>query len=121
MLLLIIGAAVLGWRAIGASSGHGGSVRDASEVEGRGDALTGDTLRVGRTTVRLSGIEAPVPGQTCESANAAAWRCDAAARDALARVLRQGSRTLQARQLRTTMAAASAPATQARKTSPPSS
>ena len=47
-------------------------------------------MRVGRTTVRLSGIEAPVPGQTCESANAAAWRCDAAARDALARALAKG-------------------------------
>ena len=90
VLLLVVGAAVLGWRAIGASSGHGGSVRDASEVEGRGYALTGDTLRVGRTTVRLSGIEAPVPGQTCESANAASWRCDAAARDALARALAKG-------------------------------
>src|SRR5207253_5131484 len=90
VLLLVAGAAVLGWRAIDASSGHGGSVRDASEVEGRGYALTGDTLRVGRTTVRLSGIEAPVPGQTCESANAASWRCDAAARDALARALAKG-------------------------------
>jgi endonuclease YncB( thermonuclease family) len=90
VLLFVVGAAVLGWRASGASSGHGGSVRNASEVEGRGYALTGDTLRVGRTTVRLSGIEAPVPGQACESANAASWRCDAAARDALARALAKG-------------------------------
>jgi endonuclease YncB( thermonuclease family) len=90
VLAIVGGVAVLGWRAIGASSGHGGSVRDASEVEGRGVALTGDTLRVARTTIRLSGIEAPVPGQTCESVNSASWRCDAAAREALARVLAGG-------------------------------
>ena len=90
VLVLLVGAAVLGWRAIGASSGHGRSVRDVSTVEGRGVALTGDTLRVGRTTVRLSGIEAPVAGQTCESANSGPWRCDMAAREALARVLAKG-------------------------------
>ncbi len=90
VLAIVVGAAVLGWRAIGTTSGRGGSVRDASEVEGRGVALTGDTLRVARTTIRLSGIEAPVPGQTCESASSAAWRCDAAAREALARVLAKG-------------------------------
>jgi endonuclease YncB( thermonuclease family) len=90
VLAIVVGAALLGWRAIGASSGHGGSVRDASEVEGRGVALSGDTLRVARTTIRLSGIEAPVQGQTCASGNSASWRCDTAAREALARALAKG-------------------------------
>lgn len=88
-LVIIVGAAALGWRAI-ASGEHGRPVRDASTVEGRGVALSGDTLRVGRTTVRLSGIEAPIAGQTCLSADSALWRCDAAAREALTRVLAKG-------------------------------
>ena len=89
-LAVLVGAAVVGWRALGASDGRGRSVRDASTVEGRGLALTGDTLRVGGATVRLSGIEAPVTGQTCLSADSTPWRCDAAAREALARVLAKG-------------------------------
>jgi len=90
VIVILAGAAVLGWRAIGGTAGHGGPVRDASTVEGRGVALTGDTLRVGRTTVRLSGIEAPVAGQTCSSADSTSWRCDTAAREALARDLAKG-------------------------------
>ncbi len=90
VLVVLVGAAVLGWRAIAGSAGHGRPVRDSSAAEGRGVALTGDTLRVGRTMVRLSGVEAPIPGQTCVSADLAPWRCDAAAREALARVLAKG-------------------------------
>ena len=88
--LIVVGATLVGWRAISGTAGSGRPVRDASTAEGRGVALTGDTLRVGRVTLRLSGIEAPVPGQTCAAADQSTWRCDAAARDALARVLAKG-------------------------------
>ena len=90
VLVVFAGAAVLGWRVIGPPSGHGRPVRDSSTVEGRGVALTGDMLRVGRMTVRLSGIEAPVAGQTCESASGSSWHCDTVAREALTRVLANG-------------------------------
>ena len=88
--LIVVGAVLVGWRAISGSAGSGRPVRDASTAEGRGVALTGDTLRVGGVTLRLSGIEAPVPGQTCAAADGSTWRCDAGARDALARVLAKG-------------------------------
>jgi endonuclease YncB( thermonuclease family) len=61
----------------------------ASTLEGRAAALSGDTLRVAGTTLALSGIEAPVEGQTCAD-GARRWRCDAAAKTALAGLLRAG-------------------------------
>lgn len=59
-----------------------------ANVEGRGSALAGDVLRVGSTTVRLNGIEAPLRDQNCIDANARPWACGEAARQALARLLR---------------------------------
>jgi endonuclease YncB( thermonuclease family) len=88
--LIVVGGVLVGWRAISGIGGSARPVRDANTVEGRGAALSGDTLRVGRVAVRLSGIEAPVPGQTCSGADQSTWRCDTAARDALARVLAKG-------------------------------
>lgn len=73
-----------------------GEVRQLSstgDVEGRGTALAGDTLRVGTTTVRLNGVEAPLPNQTCNDASGRPWTCGEAARQALARMLR-GSRVV---------------------------
>ncbi|HEY7670322.1 MAG TPA: thermonuclease family protein [Hyphomicrobium sp.] len=65
-----------------------------SALQGRAVALSGDTLRIGGTTLALSGIEAPVDGQTCTSDDdARPWRCDSAARTALARLLRSRSVT----------------------------
>lgn len=92
---------VFGLHAFGATSESGapaqvrtrGEVRQLSstgDVEGRGTALAGDTLRVGATTVRLKGIEAPLPNQTCSDASGRAWTCGEAARQALARMLRGG-------------------------------
>jgi hypothetical protein len=40
--------------------------------------------------VRLSGIEAPVDGQSCVSANTRRWRCDESAKAALSNLLRRG-------------------------------
>jgi endonuclease YncB( thermonuclease family) len=59
-----------------------------SAVEGRAVALSGDMLRVARTTLRLSGIEAPADGQLCTSQRARRWRCDETAQAALSRLVR---------------------------------
>ena len=66
------------------------AVAPSGDVEGRGTAITGDTLRVGGTTVRLNGIEAPEPDQTCTAAAGSIWECGEEARQALAHVLRGG-------------------------------
>ena len=71
-----------------------GEVRQSSSpragVEGRATAVTGDTLRVGSTTVRLNGIEAPLRDQTCRGVGGEISACGEAARQALARLLRSG-------------------------------
>jgi len=59
-------------------------------LEGRGNAVSGDTLRVGGTMVRLSGIEAPLPEQTCVDGKGSRRPCGEAARQALVRLLRSG-------------------------------
>lgn len=60
------------------------------DVEGRGTAVTGDTLRIGSTIVRLNGIEAPEPDQMCADAAGRDWSCGRTARQALAGILRTG-------------------------------
>jgi endonuclease YncB( thermonuclease family) len=59
-------------------------------LEGRGYALSGDTLRVSDTVVRLSGVEAPDREQRCTRGGSRRWKCGEAAQEALARVLRSG-------------------------------
>lgn len=66
------------------------SAAGVADIEGRGSAVSGDVLRVASTTVRLNGIEAPLPNQTCSDAGGRQWTCGEAARQALARVLRSG-------------------------------
>jgi endonuclease YncB( thermonuclease family) len=89
VLVVAIGAGWLVWRAAAALPSLVGG--GAARLEGRAIALSGDTLRVAGTTVALSGIEAPVEGQTCATDDARSWRCDAAAKSALARLLRSAS------------------------------
>jgi endonuclease YncB( thermonuclease family) len=55
-------------------------------LEGRAQAIAGDTLRIGNATVRLAGIEAPEPEQRCGRAYRQ-WRCATAAQAALSRLL----------------------------------
>ncbi len=91
MLVVAVGAGWLVWRAAAALPSlisHG-----ASTLEGRATALSGDTLRIAGTTLALSGIEAPLDGQTCATDGARPWRCDAAAKSALVRLLRSASLT----------------------------
>ncbi len=55
-----------------------GPVWHADTLTGRPLVVDGDTLRLGRTRLRLDGIDAPETGQTCQGANGP-WRCGAAA------------------------------------------
>ena len=57
-------------------------------IEGRAEAVTGDIIRVGKTEIRLDGIEAPEPLQRCAIPGNRRWRCGVAARSALSRTLR---------------------------------
>lgn len=66
---------------------------DANVVEGRATALSGDSLRIGATALKLAGIEAPERDQLCGRPDGRTWRCGGAARDAMARVLRSGAVT----------------------------
>ena len=85
---MVIGAGWIVWRAAAALPSLVTS--EDSTLKGRAAALSGDTLRVAGTTLILSGIEAPVDGQTCGADGAHRWRCDAAAKSALAKLLRAG-------------------------------
>lgn len=58
------------------------------QLEGRAEALTGDTLRVSGTLVRLDGIEAPELAQICRR-KSGAWRCGTAAKSALGNLVRR--------------------------------
>ncbi len=48
-------------------------------VAGIGRIVDGDTLAVGRTRVRLEGIDAPEIAQTCQTATGETWDCGVAA------------------------------------------
>lgn len=83
----------LAWRAAPDSSAITGLVHGTPPIEGRATALSGDTLRIADTTIRISGIEAPVAGQTCRSTRSRRWRCDVYAKAALSRLVRGESVT----------------------------
>ncbi len=57
-------------------------------ISGRATVASGDLVRVGGKLVRLAGIEAPQPGQTCSTAKGRRWNCGASAREALQRLVR---------------------------------
>jgi endonuclease YncB( thermonuclease family) len=58
----------------------------AKPLQGRANVLSGELIRVGGTTVRLAGIEAPDRRQTCGSGRRR-FRCGAAAESALERLV----------------------------------
>lgn len=60
---------------------------DPSKLEGRAVAVTGDKLRIAGNLLALDGIEAPEPSQPC-TRKSGTWRCGAAAKDALAALVR---------------------------------
>jgi len=55
-------------------------------IEGRARAISGDTLSIGGTVVRLSGIDAPEIGQRCKTHKGRRWRCGRGARSALRKI-----------------------------------
>jgi endonuclease YncB( thermonuclease family) len=63
---------------------------DAHLLEGRAMAVSGDSLRVGGRLLKLAGVESPERDQICSRSDGSTWRCGAAARDAMARLLRSG-------------------------------
>lgn len=54
-----------------------------ADVTGRPRVLSGDTLKIGRETVRLHGIDAPEDGQFCENEYGRPFECGVQALDAL--------------------------------------
>ena len=50
--------------------------------------VDGDTLRIGETTIRLMGLDAPERGQTCRRKDGTTFDCGGAATDELARLVR---------------------------------
>lgn len=61
---------------------------NADALSGRGTVLSGDRLRVGGREVKLVGIEAPHPSQTCLKENGRRWECASSARSALRKLVR---------------------------------
>jgi endonuclease YncB( thermonuclease family) len=65
----------------------------AAEIKGRPQVLSGDTLRVGRETVRLHGIDAPEEDQYCENEYGRPFECGIQALDALSELIGRSSIT----------------------------
>lgn len=66
-------------------------IGSSQPLQGRAIAAGGDRLRIGNTTLRLSGIEAPEPQQMCGATGAKQWRCGGATQTGLARLLAGGA------------------------------
>ena len=60
----------------------------ATALSGRGDAMSGDLLRVDGQLVRLTGIETPEPKQICLKNNGRRWSCGVSAKSALDKLVR---------------------------------
>jgi endonuclease YncB( thermonuclease family) len=88
LVLVVAAGAYFAWSHMPRSTSFVSAPDEDSAVEGRAVALSGEMLRVGRTTLRISGIEAPADGQVCTSPRARRWRCDEAAQAALSRLVR---------------------------------
>jgi endonuclease YncB( thermonuclease family) len=70
------------------STGTTASPEADAVISGRATVTAGDLVRVGGKLVRLAGIEAPEPAQTCLTAKGRRWNCAGSARDALQRLVR---------------------------------
>jgi endonuclease YncB( thermonuclease family) len=57
----------------------------ASEIKGIPRIVDGDTVEIGQTKIRLSGMDAPETDQICLDAKAEKWACGIVARDELIR------------------------------------
>jgi endonuclease YncB( thermonuclease family) len=86
---LLVVAGGTAWLATGAGLGRLASVTGlpigGKSLQGRAYPIGADTLRIGATTVKLTGIDPPEAEQRCGTA-ARGWRCAAAAEAALSRL-----------------------------------
>ena len=57
-------------------------------IEGKPYVIDGDTLRIGSTRIRLSGIDAPELDQTCAASDGAEWSCGMKAKDFVEKLVR---------------------------------
>ncbi|MBS0241130.1 MAG: thermonuclease family protein [Proteobacteria bacterium] len=96
-LIAVVGAVTLAGGRVGqiasfAKLPFAGSVGSTRKVSGEGRVLGADLLRVGTTTVRLEGIEAPHADQRCFRPGGRnggrGWPCGQDAREALHRLVR---------------------------------
>jgi endonuclease YncB( thermonuclease family) len=55
----------------------------AGELTGSPRIIDGDTIAIGKTRIRLEGIDAPEAAQTCGRKGGGTWACGAAATRAL--------------------------------------
>lgn len=55
---------------------------------GNATAIDGDSLRIGKTEIRLHGIDAPEFRQTCDDENGQTYPCGKRAREELAKIIR---------------------------------
>jgi endonuclease YncB( thermonuclease family) len=76
--------------ALAVGSGSGSGVRLGQHLSGLAGELTGsprvidgDTIAIGKTRIRLEGIDAPEAAQTCGRKDGGIWACGAAATRAL--------------------------------------
>lgn len=91
--VVVVSVAVLGGRALWRTSAPDvvnlGTLSSfitgsTEKVTGRARVLSGDTISVAGTVVRLKSIEAPELSQACRTSQGRAWRCGKAARRRLA-------------------------------------
>ncbi len=88
-LVLVAGAGWFLWQNAPALPAFPSLTVAPSKIEGRGVAISGDTLRIAGATLHLDGIEAPVPGQRCMRGKSRRWNCGASATAALSRLVRR--------------------------------
>lgn len=70
----------------------GSAARDRPVLSGAGNAVEGDLIMVNASAVRLYGIDAPDPGQTCKSLRGKEYDCSRIATEILKRMV--GSNTV---------------------------
>lgn len=62
----------------------------AAPLTGRAEIIDGDTLRIGATRIRLTGLDAPELDQTCAGASGSEWSCGMEAKSFAVGVVGQG-------------------------------